>query len=108
MPRLYFYSTLFCMAFGLHFMSTPVMSDEGNEDRKWTPTKMFEKKDTNKDGFLTLEEFKQGGNKKFLQNADNRFAKLDTNHDDKVSPDELKAGWADMTRNKKKSSSLEK
>ncbi len=108
MPRLYFYSTLFCMAFGLHFMSTPVMSDEGNEDRKWTPTKMFEKKDTNKDGFLTPEEFKQGRNKKFLQNADKRFAKLDTNHDDKVSPDELKAGWADMTRNKKKSSSLEK
>jgi len=108
MPRLYFHSTIFCMVISLHFMSTPVMSADRNGDHKWTPTKMFEKKDTNKDGFITLEEFKQGGNEKFLQNADKRFAKLDTNHDEKVSPAELKAGWDDMTRNKKKSSSLEK
>ncbi|MBT4886503.1 MAG: hypothetical protein HN985_08775 [Planctomycetaceae bacterium] len=108
MPRLYFQSTIFCMVIGLYFMSTPVMSAERNEDQKWTPTKMFEKKDTNKDGFMTLEEFKQGGNEKFLKNADKRFSKLDTNHDEKVSPAELKAGWDDMTRNKKKSSSLEK
>ncbi len=108
MPQNYFHSTLNCMENGLHFMSTPVMSAERNDDRKWTPTKMFEKKDTNKDGFLTLEEFKQGGNEKFLQNADKRFAKLDTNHDNKVSTDELKAGWDDMTRNKKRSSLLEK
>ena len=69
---------------------------------------MLEKKDTHKDGFLTLNEFKQGGSERFLQNADKRFAKIDTNNDNKVSLDELKAGWADMTRNKKKSSTTER
>ena len=59
MPRLYFHSTIFCMVISLHFMSTPVMSADRNGDHKWTPTKMFEKKDTNKDGLITLEEFKQ-------------------------------------------------
>lgn len=108
MPRLYFHSTIFCMVISLHFVSTPVMSADRNGDHKWTPTKMFEKKDTNKNGFLTLEEFKQGGSEKFLQNAEKRFSKLDTNHDDKVSLDELKSGWADMTRNKKKPSALQK
>ena len=64
--------------------------------------KMFDKKDTNKDDFLTFDEFKHGRNEKFLQNAEKRFQTLDTNQDDKVSLDELKAGWAGMTRNKKK------
>lgn len=54
------------------------------------------------DGFLTFEEFKQGRNETFLQDAEKRFHALDTNQDSKVSLDELKAGWADMTRNKKK------
>ncbi len=63
---------------------------------------MFEKKDTDMDGFLTFEEFKQGRNETFLQDAEKRFHALDTNQDSKVSLDELKAGWADMTRNKKK------
>ena len=63
---------------------------------------MFDKKDTNKDDFLTFDEFKHGRNEKFLQNAEKRFQTLDTNQDDKVSLDELKAGWAGMTRNKKK------
>ena len=67
---------------------------------------MFDKKDTDKDSFLGFDELKHGRNEKFLQNAEKRFQSLDTNQDDKVSLDELKAGWAGMTRNKKKLSSL--
>ncbi len=84
-------------------LTTPqAQSAEKDETKSWTATKMFEKKDTDQDGFLTFEEFKHGRNEKFLENAEKRFHALDTNQDNKVSLDELKAGWADMTRNKKK------
>ena len=53
------------------------------------------------DGFLSIEEFKHGRSEKFLENAEKRFSVLDTNHD-KVSLEELMAGGADMTLNKKK------
>ena len=33
-----------------------------------------EKKDTDMDGFLTFEEFKQGRNETFLQNAEEAFS----------------------------------
>ena len=69
---------------------------------------MFDKKDTDKDGFLTFDEFQHGRNEKFLQNTEMRFQTLDTNQDDKVSLAELKAGWDGITRNKKKSSTLER
>ena len=83
-------------------VSPHAQSAEKDETKKWTATKMFEKKDTDQDGFLTFDEFKYGRNEKFLENAKKRFHALDTNQDNKVSLDELKAGWADMTRNKKK------
>ena len=77
-------------------------SAEQSKTSRWTAAKMFEKRDIDMDGFLSFEEFKRGGNKKFLENAEKRFQTLDTNQDQKVSLDELKSGWADMTRNKKK------
>lgn len=83
-------------------VSPHAQSAEKDETKKWTATKMFEKKDTDQDGFLTFDEFKYGRNEKFLENVKKRFHALDTNQDNKVSLDELKAGWADMTRNKKK------
>jgi Ca2+-binding EF-hand superfamily protein len=108
MTHLPLFSACLPVVIGLCLISPQAQSAEKDETKKWTATKMFEKKDTNKNGFLTLEEFKQGGSEKFFQNAEKRFSKLDTNHDDKVSLDELKSGWADMTRNKKKPSSLQK
>ena len=83
-------------------MSPHAQSADQGENSKWTATKMFEKKDTDMDGFLSIEEFKHGRSEKFLENAEKRFSVLDTNHDEKVSLEELMAGWADMTRNKKK------
>ena len=87
---------------GLSAALTSFAGAEEKPKKKPDPVKMFEKKDTDQDGFLTFEEFKHGRNEKFLENAERRFHALDTNQDNKVSLDELKAGWADMTRNKNK------
>ena len=102
MTHLSFLSACLPAVIGLCLVSPQAQSAEQDETKKWTATKMFEKKDTDQDGFLTFEEFKHGRNEKFLENAERRFHALDTNQDNKVSLDELKAGWADMTRNKKK------
>ena len=89
-----------CLALSVSVSS--VAKAEEKAKKKPDPAKMFEKKDTDQDGFLTFDEFKYGRNEKFLENAEKRFHALDTNQDNKVSLDELKAGWSDMTRNKKK------
>ncbi len=102
MTHLSFVSACQLAVIGLCLGSPQAQSAEKDETDKWTATKMFEKKDMDQDGFLTFEEFKHGRSEKFLKNAEKRFTVLDTNHDEKVSLEELKAGWADMTRNKKK------
>ena len=102
MTHLSFFPACLAAVIGLCLTSPQAQSAEKDETKKWTATKMFDKKDTNKDDVLTFDEFKHGRNEKFLQNAEKRFQTLDTNQDDKVSLDELKAGWAGMTRNKKK------
>ena len=56
------------------------------------PQKTFAKKDTNSDGFLTVDEFKGGMKDKQLKNADKKFKKSDTSGDGKLSFDEFKAG----------------
>ena len=102
MTHVSFLSACLPAVIGLCLISPQAQSAGQDETKKWTATRMFEKKDTDQDGFLTFDEFKHGRNEKFLQNAEKRFHSLDTNQDDKVSLDELKAGWAGMTRNKKK------
>lgn len=49
---------------------------------------MFEKTDTNKDGFLSREEMAASQKERM----DEMFEKTDTNKDGKLSPEELKAG----------------
>jgi Ca2+-binding EF-hand superfamily protein len=56
------------------------------------PQKNFSKKDTNSDGFLTLDEYKTGLKDKQLKNADKKFKKSDTSGDGKLTFDEFKAG----------------
>ena len=84
----------------LSLMNIRAFSAEKSKTSRWTAAKMFEKKDIDIDGFLSFEEFKHGGNEKFLKTAEKRFQTLETNQDKKVSLDELKSGWASMTRNK--------
>jgi len=55
------------------------------------PAKVFVRKDTNKDGALTLDEFKTGMKDKQLERAPQRFKTLDANGDGKVSLDEFTA-----------------
>jgi len=102
MKQFHFNPAFFHIAVGLCLISPHAQSAEKDENSKWTATKMFEKKDTDMNGFLSIEEFKHERSEKFLKNAEKRFSVLDTNHDEQVSLEELKAGWADMTRNKKK------
>ncbi len=102
MTHLSFFSACLPAVIGFCLVIQDAHSAEKDDTKKWTATKMFEKKDTDKDGFLTFEEFVHGRNEKFLENVEKRFHALDTNQDNKVSLDELKAGWDDMTRNKKK------
>ena len=64
---------------------------EGNKTPP-DPAKVFARKDTNKDGSLTLDEFQAGLNDKRLERAPQRFKTLDTSRDGKVSLDEFKAG----------------
>ncbi len=56
----------------------------------------FEKCDTNKDGFLSKEEFKACSKRMKPENVDKRFAAVDTDKDGKIS----KAEW-DATKAKR-------
>ena len=61
---------------------------------------MFEKKDANSDGSLTLEELKAGMKGKQLENVEKRFEKLDKDGDGKVSLEEFKAGMGQQKKKK--------
>lgn len=63
----------------------------GAADKAPNPEKIFTRKDSNKDGFLSLDEFKAGLKEPSLQRADKRFRKSDSNGDGKLSIDEFKA-----------------
>jgi|TARA_Y100000385_G_scaffold48179_1_gene44696 Ca2+-binding EF-hand superfamily protein len=78
-----------------------VAQAEEKAKKKPDPAKMFEKKDADGDGALTLEEFKAGMKGKALENAEKRFEKLDKDGDGKVTLEEMKAGLAAMGKKKK-------
>jgi Ca2+-binding EF-hand superfamily protein len=78
-----------------------VAQAEEKSKKKPDPAKMFEKKDADGDGALTLEEFKAGMKGKALENAEKRFEKLDKDGDGKVTLEEMKAGLAAMGKKKK-------
>jgi Ca2+-binding EF-hand superfamily protein len=56
------------------------------------PEKLFARRDADKDGSLSLEEFKKGLKDRALETADKRFKKLDTDGNGRISLEEFKAG----------------
>jgi len=72
-------------------LAVPAVAADGDKKAP-NPEKVFQKKDANSDGSLSLEEFKAGMPEKALTRADARFKKLDANSDGKLSLDEFKAG----------------
>ena len=102
MTHLSFLSACLPAVIGLCLVSPQAQSAEPDETKKWTATKMFEKKDADGDGFLTLDELKKGMKGKQLEGAEKRFKRLDADGDGKVSLEELKAGFAAGGQKKKK------
>ncbi|MFM8497863.1 MAG: EF-hand domain-containing protein [Planctomycetia bacterium] len=81
--------TFLAVLLGCAAVSVPALA----QDKKAPdPEKTFKRKDSNGDGFLSLDEFKAKLKDKQLENADRRFGRLDTNSDKKLSLDEFKAG----------------
>ena len=89
-----------CLA--LSVSVTGVAKAEEKARKKPDPAKMFEKKDADGDGALTLDEFKKGMKDKQLEGAEKRFQRLDADGDGKVTLEEMKAGLAKMGQKKKK------
>ena len=97
-------TTRLMIAFTCLGLSAAVTSSARAEEKpkkKPDPAKMFEKKDADGDGALTLDEFKKGMKDKQLEGAEKRFKRLDTDGDGKVTLEEMKAGLAKMGQKKK-------
>ncbi len=88
-----------CLA--LSVLVSGVAKAEEKARKKPDPAKMFEKKDADGDGALTLDEFKKGMKDKQLEGAEKRFKRLDADGDGKVTLEEMKAGLAKMGQKKK-------
>ena len=74
-----------CVAFGAQVPT----SQTGQKPRD--PKKMFARLDTDRDGKVSLEEFKARG--KDPAKREKRFKKLDTNHDGFLSMEEFAAAY---------------
>jgi Ca2+-binding EF-hand superfamily protein len=61
--------------------------DASSDKKKPDPQAVFAKKDTDKDGFLSKEEFTTGA--KDATKAETTFTKKDKNNDGKLSPEEF-------------------
>lgn len=90
-----------CLAASLVVVASVAGAAPG-EGRKNPPdaARVFARKDANKDGALTLDEFKAGMKEKQLERAPRRFKMLDANGDGRVSMDEFKAFVTSKSRTK--------
>lgn len=71
------------------FAVTPILA--GDKDVKHTPEEKLAKLDTDKDGKVSLDEFK-AGMQKDPEKAEAKFKKKDADHDGFVTLEEMKAG----------------
>lgn len=77
------YSILFAIAIAFALPLHAAHRQGANAKPKLTPEQIFNKKDANQDGFLSLEEFT--GKAKNPAKKAKEFARKDTNHDGKLS-----------------------
>lgn len=83
------------------FATAPqLLAEDGSEKSTTGASKGFVKLDTNKDGFLSEEEFSAG--KKNPENAAKNFKRKDTDQDGKLSPKEFDTKPAKKEGGKKK------
>lgn len=82
-----------CLAVCLALIASAAVAapDEGRKAPP-DPDKLFARKDVDKNGRLTLDEFKAGMKEEALAKAETRFRKLDGNGDGGLTLDELKNG----------------
>lgn len=86
--------SLSCLAACLA-LATGVVAAPPEGKKQPDPEKVFARKDADKDGFLTLDEFKTGMKEPAVEKAPKRFQKVDTNGDGKLSLDEFKTAFRD-------------
>lgn len=74
--------TIFLSALAIAFTFTSITAVEANAKYHGGPKKLFEKKDLNKDGRISKEEY--------VQCAEKRFKKMDANNDGSISKEEAR------------------
>jgi len=84
-------ASLLAVCFAL-IASAAVAAPDGGRKGPPDPEKLFARKDADKNGRLTLDEFKAGMKGEALGKAETRFRKLDGNGDGGVTIEELKSG----------------
>jgi len=83
------YSILLALGLALSLPLYAGNKHNGQAKAKRTPEQVFNKKDTNHDGFLSKEEFM--AKRKNQARAEKAFNRKDTNHDGKLSLGEFTA-----------------
>ena len=77
---------------------------DAQEKKKATPENMFKKIDTNEDGSITLEEFKNKKSKREVsaERLEKGFAKMDADSNGSVTLEEFEKAAMDRKKGKKK------
>ncbi len=91
---------LFVAAIALEFVANPASAED--KGKKKGKVDAFAQMDTNKDGFISLEEFKARPGKKLAKNPERAFKAMDTNKDGQISREELKAALEKLKKAAKK------
>lgn len=93
-----------CLKIGVLALGLIGFSQVNAQNKKPNPQKMFENIDANKDGSITLEEFKAKKRKHEMkpEQLEKQFARIDADKNGSVTLEELKASLAKGMKDRKK------